>query len=180
MKRKKSMKRTGFKRAVFKVDGKGGYDSFNPSVKYDPKFIAHDFDAPKKRKPMKRRSDRMRAIYAGDDEHEGRAAFVARILKERPKCEAGEKIGAYLMQLASGQMTSLGQFRWRECTVESVDVHELAKRSHTGSKRKREILTDEANVLAVCRACHDWIETHGKEARALGLAKSKHKGRNDG
>jgi hypothetical protein len=35
------------------------------------------------------------------------------------------------------------------------------------------LLTDETKFLAVCRACHDWIETHPKEAKELGYSISR-------
>lgn len=221
MKRSKPMKRTAFKRKPTTTAGRTSDGST---------FIAHGdrpldakgraalqdvMEAASKqlaRTPMRRRSKRMAEIYKGDEDHEGRAAFVARILQERPVCQVGQRI-LYYVEYAShdndaaairsalinrdildGKPVTKGELfvdytphigafcvagaGGHRCGLSSVDVHELAKRSHTGSKRKREILTDPDNVLACCRACHDWIETHGKEAIALGLGKSRYAGRN--
>jgi hypothetical protein len=35
------------------------------------------------------------------------------------------------------------------------------------------MLLDEDEWMGVCRACHDWIETHPTEATSLGFRKSK-------
>lgn len=52
------------------------------------------------------------------------------------------------------------------CTQYSTDVHHKAGRSGT-------LYLDKRFWLAVCRACHMWIETHPKEARELGFSESK-------
>lgn len=49
------------------------------------------------------------------------------------------------------------------CTGNSTDVHHKAGR--IGS-----LLTDTDHWLSVCRGCHDWIELHPKEAKALGFS----------
>ncbi len=51
---------------------------------------------------------------------------------------------------------------WEICTALSTDVHHKAGR--LGSN-----YLDTATWLAVCRPCHNRIETHKREARALGL-----------
>lgn len=84
----------------------------------------------------------------------GRRALVARILSARPRCEAGTKIHS----IDPAHM----------CTRESVDVHELLARSAGGS------ILDEANCIAVCRRCHEWIGQRPKLALALGLRVSRY------
>lgn len=52
------------------------------------------------------------------------------------------------------------------CTHHSTDVHHKAGRAG-------ELYLNEEFWLAVCRACHMWIETHPKEAREKGFSVSK-------
>tara|TARA_R110002126_G_scaffold79669_10_gene197713 strand:- start:404 stop:820 length:417 start_codon:yes stop_codon:yes gene_type:complete len=52
------------------------------------------------------------------------------------------------------------------CTHKTTDVHHIAGRSG-------DMLLDETEWLAVCRACHNWIETHPIEATELEFRKSK-------
>jgi len=52
------------------------------------------------------------------------------------------------------------------CTMHSTDVHHIKGRSG-------ELLLEVSEWLSVCRACHQWIETHPVEATALGFRKSK-------
>jgi hypothetical protein len=52
------------------------------------------------------------------------------------------------------------------CTHKTTDVHHIAGRSG-------DMLLDEDEWMGVCRACHDWIETHPTEATSLGFRKSK-------
>lgn len=52
------------------------------------------------------------------------------------------------------------------CTTHATDVHHMQGRIGN-------LLTDETKFLAVCRACHDWIETHPKEAKELGYSISR-------
>lgn len=75
-----------------------------------------------------------------------RRIFVAETLEARPICEA----------------------RWDDgCQRRSVDVHEILPRSQGGL-----IVGDEPeNYLAVCRYCHDMIETHPHAAHARGFRK---------
>lgn len=49
------------------------------------------------------------------------------------------------------------------CTHNSTDVHH--KKGRIG-----ELLLNILYWLSVCRACHDWIETHPKEAVELGFS----------
>lgn len=95
---------------------------------------------------MKRRSAKKEAEYRE------RRVLVARLLEERPLCEAcpvyAKHDGAALYQ------------RRR-----SVDLHELVRRSQGGS------ILDEDNIICVCRDCHRRIGNHPQEAFDLGLAK---------
>lgn len=49
------------------------------------------------------------------------------------------------------------------CIREADDVHEPHTRARGGSA------ADAANMLAVCRPCHDWIHEHPAEAQRRGL-----------
>ena len=68
-----------------------------------------------------------------------RAAFVARILSERPTCEAPG------------------------CIKPSADVHEKLTRARGGD------ILDPLNVLALCRSHHDWVHDHPEKATEMGL-----------
>ena len=93
------------------------------------------------KKRIKFRSEKMERIY------EKRQKLVARILADRPNCEAHCIAG---------------------CTGKSVDVHERLARSLGGS-----IADGPADLyLSVCRPCHIWITDHPLEARQKGLALS--------
>lgn len=52
------------------------------------------------------------------------------------------------------------------CTGQWVDMHEVLTRARGGS------ITDPANILLLCRPCHDWVTTHPREAHAVGLVKN--------
>jgi len=52
------------------------------------------------------------------------------------------------------------------CTIQATDVHHK-------SGRVGKLYLDEKTWLAVCRACHMWIETHPKEARDMGFSNSR-------
>ena len=94
----------------------------------------------------------MRAIYAGDAENEGRRDLVARLLAERPWCEACEVLDRPGVKIA----------------LRSQDVHEILPRSAGGS------LTDPANLKCVCRPCHLYLHAHPKRAMELGLKRSRY------
>lgn len=135
---------------------------------------------PKPRSRLRARSAKREALYAGTDDQEGRRAFVARMLDKRVVCEAGQRIGVHLrsavLRSVSAEATPDGIGTaievWIHCSVYAVDVHEILARSAGGS------ILDEANVLCLCRACHDWIGNNPKAALALGLRKSRYEGRN--
>lgn len=94
---------------------------------------------------MRQRSRKQEAIY------DLRRPFVARILSERPLCEA-----CPVYARRNGLATYV--------RYPAVDVHELVRRSQGGD------ILDDHNVLAVCRRCHDLIGRRPAEAEDLGLA----------
>lgn len=47
------------------------------------------------------------------------------------------------------------------------DLHEVLTRARGGSP----VVVD--NILCVCRPCHTWIGTHEKDARQLGLIRTR-------
>jgi hypothetical protein len=51
----------------------------------------------------------------------------------------------------------------------AIRVIRLASECHHMRGRNGDLLLDESWWLPVCRTCHDWITTHGKLARELGL-----------
>lgn len=85
-------------------------------------------------------------------EYRERRPLVARLLGERPWCEACPVFAAH-----DGKRTYVRR--------PSVDVHELVRRSQGGS------ILDEANLLCVCRECHRRIGNHPQLAFDLGLAR---------
>lgn len=120
-------------------------------------------------KPMARRSAKQKAKYAGPD---GRAAFVARILAERPHCEAGPLLwpcGINVRAYASGRrLRRVGDTWVLACSGRSEHVHEPHRRGAGGA------IDDEANSVAVCPYCHDRIHCHVSVAEALGLLVSRY------
>lgn len=120
-------------------------------------------------KPLRARSKRTAEVYAGTEDQEGRRAFVERILRQRPFCQAGTLIRSWWRD-QPGLTWAAGD----GCggTALAVDVHEILARSAGGS------ILDEDNVLAVCRGCHEWIGRRPVAALELGLRRSRYPGRN--
>jgi 5-methylcytosine-specific restriction endonuclease McrA len=85
-------------------------------------------------------------------EYELRRPLVARLLAERPWCEA--------CPVFAGHDEKVTYVRKR-----SVDVHERIRRSQGGS------ILDEANLMCVCRDCHRRIGNYPALAFELGLAR---------
>jgi hypothetical protein len=52
------------------------------------------------------------------------------------------------------------------CSLSATDVH------HTKGRGRH--FLNVLSWLAVCRSCHNWIETHPKDARELGFSDTKH------
>lgn len=94
---------------------------------------------------MRRRSQKQEALY------DLRRPFVARVLSERPLCEA--------CPVYARQADNATYVRYP-----ATDVHELIRRSQGGD------ILDDKNVLAVCRRCHDLIGRRPAQAEELGLA----------
>lgn len=135
-------------------------------------FAPHPKPPPRerKRRPMRQRSEKRARVYAGTEDAEGRAALVARILTQRPRCEAGVPIGRLALLRAGHNPDDpkAPSVLCGGCQGRSVDVHERTPRSAGGS------LFDPDNLLAVCRACHRWIHEHPLDAIALGLRRSRY------
>jgi 5-methylcytosine-specific restriction endonuclease McrA len=85
-------------------------------------------------------------------EYRLRRPLVARLLEERPFCEACPVFAKH-----DEKVTYIRR--------PSVDIHEIVRRSQGGSILK------ESNLLAVCRDCHRRIGNHPQLAFDLGLAK---------
>lgn len=102
-------------------------------------------------------------------EYEERRRLVAEMLGATPRCRAGagllEQVRALDPPLAD-RMLRAGIL----CSGSAapVDVHEILPRSAGGS------ITDRANCVAVCRACHRFIHGNPKLARAAGLLRSRY------
>jgi hypothetical protein len=112
------------------------------------------------RKPIPFRSAKRAAIA---DE---RRAFVARILSERPQCEARN----YLRPIV-GTLVGIDQDRvlsaLRGCTWQSTEVHELLSRARGGS------IVDDSIACALCHTCHAWVTTEPRLATMAGLQRSR-------
>ena len=85
-------------------------------------------------------------------EYKLRRPLVARLLEERPMCEACPIFAAH------DELVVYSRNRGQ-------DVHELVRRSQGGS------ILDENNLMVVCRPCHQRIGNHPQLAFDLGLAK---------
>lgn len=95
---------------------------------------------------MKRRSAKK------EKEYELRRPLVARLLSERPWCEACPVFASH-------------DERVMYVRRRSVDVHELVRRSQGGS------ILDESNLLCVCRDCHRRIGNYPQLSFELGLSR---------
>jgi len=95
-----------------------------------------------KRSPLKRTGRLRSRSKKTEAKYRVRRKLVEELLSTRTRCEAGiEGI----------------------CTSRSVDVHEIKTRGRGGS------ILDRANLLCLCRPCHQYVTEHPKEAHALGL-----------
>lgn len=124
--------------------------------------------APLKRsRPLRARSAKQTAAYAGEG---GRRAIVAELLAVIPSCEAGPVIGRHLVGLEPSARRVATDPVVDTCAREPADVHEILPRSAGGS------ILERANLLVVCRSCHQWIHEHPRESRLLGLLSSRYGG----
>lgn len=85
-------------------------------------------------------------------EYKLRRPLVARLLEERPWCEACPVFATH--DEATVYQRNPGR-----------DVHEIVRRSQGGS------ILDEDNLMVVCRPCHQRIGNYPQLAFDLGLAK---------
>lgn len=112
------------------------------------------------RKPLPFRSAKREAIA---DE---RRAFVARILSERPQCEARN----YLRPIVGG-LNDVDQRRvlsaLRGCMWKSIEVYDLP--SAWGST------AEDSNVISSCLSCIQWIGENKRLARMAGMATRRKK-----
>lgn len=60
-----------------------------------------------------------------------------------------------------------GQVCQRCFSARAVDGHERLSRARGGS------ITDPANIVQLCRRCHDWVTTHPAEATEQGWLTSR-------
>ena len=88
-----------------------------------------------------------------------RRKVIDEILKTRQLCEASHRI--------------MRVDRTHRCFRIPFDVHEPLTRARGGS------ITDPANMMVVCRPCHDWIHGHPTLATQVGLLVSGYKPRYD-
>lgn len=68
-------------------------------------------------------------------------------------------------RLAFLALHPLCQARLQSCTQKATDVHHKAGRGEYHNVM--------STWLAVCRSCHDWIETHPTEAKELGYSETR-------
>ena len=87
-----------------------------------------------------------------EEEYKLRRPLVARLLEERPWCEACPKFAEH------DEVFTYTRNR-------SQDVHEIIRRSQGGS------ILDEENLMTVCRPCHTRIGNYPQLAFDLCLAK---------
>jgi len=87
-----------------------------------------------------------------EEEYKIRRPLVARLLNEKPLCEACPVFAEH---------DKKSVYRRNK----SSDIHEIIRRSQGGS------ILDEKNLLAVCRPCHNRIGNNPQLAFDLGLAK---------
>lgn len=115
------------------------------------------------RRPIPFRSAKRAAIT------EERRAFVARILSERPTCEAPFYLRAIVHGLdADDQPVVVSALRlggpgacW------STEVHERVSRARGGS------IVDDDNCIALCRDHHRWVTEHPRLATMADLLRSR-------
>lgn len=87
-----------------------------------------------------------------EQEYRIRRPLVARLLQEKPFCEACPVFAEY-----DNKVTYIRN--------RSVDIHEIVRRSQGGS------ILDEKNLLSVCRQCHNRIGNYPQLSFDLGLSR---------
>lgn len=87
-----------------------------------------------------------------EQEYRIRRPLAARLLQEKPFCEACPVFAEY-----DNKVTYIRN--------RSVDIHEIVRRSQGGS------ILDEENLLSVCRQCHSRIGNYPQLSFDLGLSR---------
>ena len=87
-----------------------------------------------------------------EEEYKLRRPLVARLLEQRPHCEACPIFAEHDEKIIYSRQRS-------------VDIHELKRRSQGGS------ILEEDNLMAVCRQCHNRIGNYPALAFELGLSR---------
>ena len=95
-----------------------------------------------------------------------RRELVARLLSERPTCEALSHLRSIVNTLGDDDQRVVVD-AMRRCTFHSSEVHEVLSRARGGS------ILDEENCLCLCHHCHAWVTTHPRLATMAGLLKSR-------
>lgn len=78
-----------------------------------------------------------------------RTKVTKQVLAANPRCQAGQAIRPHDTK--------------HKCHGWAVDIHEPLTRARGGS------IVDPSNMVAVCRACHDWIHNNPATATTAGL-----------
>lgn len=104
--------------------------------------------------PLKRTTPLRQVSKKRDRELKQRRKVIAEVMATRYRCEA-----IHLIKQSE-------EAKGHRCGGWAVDIHEPLTRARGGS------ITDPANMVPVCRACHDWIHHHPKEATTVGLLRS--------
>lgn len=93
-----------------------------------------------------------------------RAKLKRMSAKEKSKLLGRASCKEIVMKRSNGYCEA----RLAGCEVHGVHYHEVIPRSQGGS------IVDPNNVRHLCWACHQWVHSHAKEARTLGLLKDNH------
>lgn len=90
----------------------------------------------------------------------------ARLLRERKKLtDSMKREGPVCCGFVVWEEDSRGVDMGYFCGRRADDLHEIVSRARGGS------ITDEANVIPLCRVHHIWVTEHPKEAAELGLSR---------
>jgi hypothetical protein len=108
---------------------------------------------PARKTPMPRGKGPKPVSNKRQAENRVRRKVVKELARHIDHCQAGERI----VTLADPH---------HRCAGEIHDPHERLPRGRGGS------ITDPANIILVCRPCHDWIGTHMTLADDLELLES--------
>lgn len=117
-----------------------------------------------KRSPLKRKTRIRQRSAKRIETMRRRRDLVARLLLERPGCEAFPLVSAAWNDHPEHHVAyarALGG-----CKHASTDVHEPRTRARYPGA---ETILDEGNCLCVCWACHDFIHSNNDAAEAAGL-----------